>query len=304
MARKVILTCAVTGNAPLNHRYNAETPFPVTPVQIARAAIDSARAGASIVHIHVRDPKTGEGSRDPVLFKEVVDRIRQSGVDVVLNLTCGGGATFVPDPLDESRAGPGTDVASVAERTRHVQECLPEISSLDVTTGNQVEGKLEFVYLNTTRTLRAMAARFRDLNIKPELEAFQAGDVLFANQLIAEGLIDAPPLYQFVLGVRWAAPATPESMTYMRSLLPANANWTAFGLGRQQMPMAAQSVLLGGNIRVGLEDNHYLEQGRFATNVQLVERAAQIVMCLGESLATPEEARHLLGLKTAHTRTT
>jgi len=295
MSRKVILTCAVTGNAPFNPKHPA---MPVTPQQIAEACIEAAHAGASVAHIHVRDPKTGGGSRDPALFKEVVDRVRSSGVDIVLNLTCGLGAFFLPDPEDESRGLPESDVIPVAERVLHLEQCLPEIASLDITTGNQVEGQLEFVYLNTTRTLRAMAKRFQELGVKPELEVFSAGDILFGNSLIADGLIDGTPLFQMVLGVLWGAPATAETMIYQRSLIPANAQWAAFGIARQQMPMVAQSALLGGNVRVGLEDNLYLSRGVFASNSQLVERARTIIECMGMSVATPAEAREIMGLRT------
>lgn len=294
MSRKIILTCAVTGNAPFNPKHPA---MPVTPVQIANACLEAASAGASIVHIHVRDPETGAGSRDPKLFKEVVDRVRNSGVNIVLNLTCGMGAFFFPDPEDESRALPESDVIPAAERVKHLEKCLPEIASLDVTTGNQVEGHLEFVYLNTTRTLRQMARRFMELRVKPELEVFSPGDILFGNALIKEGLVEGPPLFQMVLGVQWGSPASAETILYQRSLLPPDAHWAAFGIGRDQMPMAAQAALLGGNIRVGLEDNLYLSRGVFATNGQLVERACTIVENLGMSIATPDEAREILNLK-------
>src|SRR5471032_108062 len=200
MSRKIILTCAVTGNAPFNPKHPA---MPITPAQIADACVEAAKAGASVAHIHVRDPETGGGSRDPKLFKEVVDRVRQSGTDIILNLTCGLGAFFLPDPEDEARALPESDIIPVAERVRHLEQCLPEIASLDITTGNQVEGPLEYVYLNTTRTLRAMAKRFQELNIKPELEVFSAGDILFGNALVKEGLVIGPAFYQMVLGVLW-----------------------------------------------------------------------------------------------------
>lgn len=294
MKRKVILTCAVTGNAPFNPKHPC---FPVTPAEIAESAIEAANAGASIVHLHVRDPETAEGSRDPALFMETVSRIRDSGVDIVINLTAGMGAFFLPDPEDEGRALPESDVVGVEERIEHLVDCLPEIASLDVTTGNQLEGTMEFVYLNTTRTLRAMAKRFQELGVKPELEAFQSGDVLFANQLLKEGLVDGTPMYQFVLGVLWGAPATPEAMIYLRSLLPENVQWAALGLGRMQFPIAAQSVLLGGNVRVGLEDNLYLDKGVFASNGQLVERARSIIENVGEAVATPAETREMLSLK-------
>jgi uncharacterized protein (DUF849 family) len=294
MSRKVIMTCAVTGNAPVNPKHPA---MPITPPQIAAACVEAAKAGASVVHIHVRDPKTSDGSRDPALFKEVVDRVRQTGVNIVLNLTCGLGALFLPDPEDESRGLPESDMIPAAERVKHLELCLPEIASLDITTGNQVEGKMEFVYLNTTRTLRLMAKRFQELNVKPELEVFSAGDILFGNSLVKEGLVNDPPLYQMVLGVLWGAPASTETMLYQRGLLPPQALWAAFGIARDQMPMVAQSALLGGHVRVGLEDNLYLSRGVFATNGQLVERARSIIENMGMSVATPDEARAMLGLK-------
>jgi len=294
VSRKVILTCAVTGNAPFNRKHPA---MPVTPAQIAASSIEAIKAGASIVHIHVRNPETGEGSRDLKLFKEVVDRVRSSGIEAVLNLTCGLGAYLLPDPVDERRALPESDVVPVTERVLHLEQCLPDIASLDITTGNQVEGQLEYVYLNTTRTLRAMAQRFQELNVKPELEVFSAGDILFGKQLIKEGLIDGPPLFQMVLGVQWGAPSGAETMIYQRSLLPSDAVWAAFGIGREQMPMVAQAALLGGNVRVGLEDNLYLSRGVFATNGQLVERARTIIESLGLEIATPSEAREIFAIR-------
>lgn len=293
-SRKVILTCAVTGNAPFNTRHPA---FPVTPEQIAAAALEAARAGASIAHIHVRDPKTGEGSRDPQLFKDVVDRIRDAGTDVLINLTGGLGAFLLPDPDDERRALPDSDVASVDERMAHFELCRPDLASLDVTTGNQVEGTREFVYLNTTRTLRAMAKRLRELRIKPELEVFGAGDIEFAKSLIAEGLIEGIPMFQFVLGVKWGAPMDTATIMYMRGLLPERVMWGALGIGKLEMAVVAQTTLLGGNVRVGLEDNLYLSKGIFATNGQLVERAQRIVEYLGYEVATVAETRAQLELR-------
>jgi uncharacterized protein (DUF849 family) len=295
VSRKVILTCAVSGNAPFNPQH---PNFPITPAQIAQNCIEAAAAGASVVHIHARDPETKLGSREPALFREIVDRIRSSGVDIVINLTCGHGAFFLPDPEDECRGLPESDVIPAAERMRHLVDCLPEIASLDITTGNQAEGSVEFVYLNTTRTLRLMAKRFQELGIKPELEVFSAGDVLFGNQLVQEGLISGTPLYQMVLGVKWGAPATAETVLYQRGLMPQGAHWAAFGIGRNQMPMVAQAALLGGNVRVGLEDNLYLSRGVFATNMQLVERAKNIIEQIGMSVATPAETRAQLGLRT------
>lgn len=291
--KPVIITCAVTGAAPVKpgHPY-----IPVTPEQIARSAIASAEAGAAAVHLHVRDPKTGRASQEVDLYREVVERIRAFDTDVLLNVTAGGYARLYPDPEDERRALPCSTVASVATRVKHIQDTCPDICSLDVTTANHGEGDNEFVYMNTARTLRAMAGCFQELGVKPELEVFQAGDVLFAKQLMAEGLIDTPAMFQFVLGVKWGAPADPETVMYMRNLLPSGVNWTAFGISREQMPMVATSVLLGGNVRVGLEDNLYLSRGVYARNEELVTQAANIVKALGREVATPDQAREILRL--------
>lgn len=292
--RKVILTCAVTGNAPFNRRHPA---FPVTPAEIARECIEAAKAGAAVVHIHVRDPSTGTGCREPALFKETVDRVRDSNVDVILNLTAGLGAFFLPDPMDESRGLPDSDVISVDARVAHLAECRPEMASLDITTGNQVEGDKEFVYLNTTRTLRAMAKRFQELKVMPELEVFGPGDIEFGKELCREGLVTGRPLFQFVLGVKWGAPADTKTILYLRDLLPPEAIWGALGIGRLEFQVLAQTAICGGNVRVGLEDNLYLSRGVFASNRQLVEKARVIIESLGHELAGPGEARRLLGLK-------
>jgi uncharacterized protein (DUF849 family) len=291
--KPVIVTCALTGGA----KYNPEQPYvPVTPEEIANSAIASAKAGAAVAHIHVRDPETTAASQDVDLYREVVERIREADTDIVINVTAGGYARFLPDPADESKALPGSTVAPVDVRVKHIEETLPDICSLDVTTANQGDGATEFVYLNTTRTLRAMAKRFQSAGVKPELEVFQAGDILFARQLIDEGLVDAPAMFQFVLGIQWGAPADPETVMYMRNLLPEGANWTAFGISRSQMPMVATSVLMGGNVRVGLEDNLYLKRGVFARNEELVAQAVNIVESLGRRVATPDEAREILGI--------
>ncbi len=293
MKRKVILTCAVSGAAPFNPNHPC---FPDTPEKIAEAVIEAAGAGASIAHIHARDPETGTASRKREHFREIVDRVRQSGVDIVINLTAGHGAFYIPD-LEGLRRGEESDVIGADERIAHLIECLPDIASIDVSTGNQVEGGTEFVYLNPTDTLRIMAKRFQQMGVKPELEAFGVGDILFANQLLEEGLINDPPLYQLVLGVKWASPADTKTVDYLQGFIPEGAHWGAMGIARDQMRMVAQSVLLGGNVRVGLEDNLYLERGVFATNGQLVERATTIINALGETVATPSEAREMLGLK-------
>lgn len=296
MSNKTILTCAVTGGAPYNKKHPS---MPVTPKQIADACIEAASAGASIVHIHVRDPETGEGNRDRAHFREVVDRVRQTGTDIVLNLTCGMGAYFLPDPENEGLMLPGSDVVGVDERVAHVEELLPEIATLDIVTNNQVEGPTEYIYFSPTHTLRAMAKRFQAAGVKPELEVFGPGDILFGNKLVEEGLIDGPPMMQMVLGVQWAAPHGVETILYQKSLMAPGTIWGAFGIGREQMPMLAHTLLLGGNIRVGLEDNLYMSRGVWATNGQLVERAYTLVNAVGGyEVATPAETREMLKLRT------
>lgn len=294
--KKTILTCAVTGGAPYNKKHPS---MPVTPKQIADACIEAASAGASIVHIHVRDPETGEGNRDRGHFREVVDRVRQTGTDIVLNLTCGMGAYFLPDPEKEGHMLPGSDVVGVDERVAHVEELLPEIATLDIVTNNQVEGPTEYIYFSPTHTLRAMAKRFQAAGVKPELEVFGPGDILFGNKLVEEGLIDGPAMMQMVLGVQWAAPHGVETILYQKSLMAPGTIWGAFGIGREQMPMLAHTLLLGGNIRVGLEDNLYMSRGVWATNGQLVERAYTLVNAVGGyEVATPAETREILNLRT------
>jgi uncharacterized protein (DUF849 family) len=290
VSKPVVLTCAVTGEGPFNR---AHPNFPVTPQQICDAVLEAAEAGASAVHCHVRDPETGNGSHAPELYAELVNLIRATGVDIILNLTCGGNAYFVPEPFDSANPGPRSTAASVATRLRHIAECRPEIASLDVTTMNDGD----IVYLNTAPTLRALAEGFKEYGAKPEIEVFGPGDILFARDMISKGIIEQPPIFQFVLGVNWGMPATLETVTYMRGLLPENAVWGMLGIGAAQMPVAALSAIMGGNIRVGLEDNIYLERGIFATNGQLVTRARQIAENLGRPIATPGEARQILGLK-------
>ncbi len=271
--------------------------MPVTPQQIAADAIAAAQAGAAIVHIHVRDPETGIGGRDPALFREAVGIIRDSKTDVVLNLTAGmGGILHLPDE-DPMAAGPKTDLVPSAERFRHVVELLPEICTIDC--GSMNFGK-EDVVVNRPRDLAWMAKRAQELGVKPELECFDMGQVQHALDLIDAGLIDGRPLFQFVLGVAGGAPATPESMLTLRNMLPRDAFWAAFGIARHEFPMVAQAALLGGNVRVGLEDNLYLGAGQLATNAQLVEKAARILDQLGFGLMSPGDVRDELGLKTFH----
>lgn len=293
MHKNVILTCAVTGAGDTTKK---NPNVPVTPKEIAKSAIDAAKAGATIAHIHVRDQKTGDISHDPKLFREVVERIRESETDVILNLTSGGGGDWIPSVENPAVGGPGTDMQTPEERHEPVGELLPELCTLDC-------GSLNFgdqLYISTTDWLRKQARLIQQSGVKPELECFDTGHLRFANQLIEEGLIDGDPMFQFCLGIPWGADADAETMLYMRDKLPKNAHWSAFGIGRMQMPVAIQSMLLGGNVRVGLEDNLYLDKGVLATNAQLVERAATFMSGLGVTPMTPAEARKFLGLKNPH----
>jgi uncharacterized protein (DUF849 family) len=293
MQRKVMISCAVTGSADTPGRNPA---VPVTPQQIAASAVDAAKAGAAIVHIHVRDPETTRPSMDPALYREVVDRIRSSGTDVVINLTTGPGARFVPGTDDPLKAAPGTNLKTPQERVRHVVEIRPEICSLDMGSMNMGG----YAFINTPATLEAMAVAIREAGVMPELEVFEAGHLLLARRMIETGHINAPSLFQICLGISWSQPATPEAMTYMRGLLPHDCTWFAFGISLHQFPMVAQTVLLGGHPRVGLEDNIYLEKGKLApSNAALVEKAANIVEILGDHVATPQDARQMLGLQRA-----
>ena len=291
MNHEVIVTCAVTGAGDTVGKHPA---IPVTPKQIAEAAIEAAKAGATVAHCHVRDPKTGRGSRDPQLYREVVDRIRSSGTDVIINLTAGMGGDFEvgdPDPL---KHGPNTDLVGALERLVHVEELRPEICTLDCGTLNFGDGN--YIYVSTPAQLRAGAQRIQELGVKPELEIFDTGHLWFAKQLLKEGLLDAPPLFQICLGIPWGAPADTTTMKAMADNLPPGAQWAGFGIGRMQMPMVAQAMLLGGHVRVGLEDNIWLDKGVPATNGTLVQRAVEIIARLGARALTPAEGRRKLGL--------
>jgi uncharacterized protein (DUF849 family) len=271
MNNDVIITCAVTGAGDTTSRSNL---VPITPRQVADAAIEAARAGAAVVHVHVRDPETGQGSRDPALFREAVDMIRDSGVDMIINLTAGMGGDWVPSEEDPSLPGPGTDMIGPEARLAHVVECKPDICSLDCGTMN-----------------------FGDLGVKPELEVFDLGQIRLARSLIEDGLIEAPPMFQICLGIPWGAGADTETMSAMKQALPADAIWAGFGISRMQMPMVAQAVLLGGNVRVGLEDNIYLDRGVLASNSMLVTRAVEIIERMGARVLGPDEARSNIGLR-------
>jgi uncharacterized protein (DUF849 family) len=257
MRRKVIISCAVTGSADTPGRNPA---VPVTPEQIANSAIDAAKAGAAIVHIHVRDPKTTKPSMDGAHYREVVERIRGSGTDVLINLTTGPGARFTHDERDPSKPSAESVLKSPQERVRHVVELKPDICSLDMGSLNMGDR----VFINTPKHLQAMAMAIKDAGVMPELEVFETGHLLLAKRFIADGYVKPPGMFQICLGISWGQPATPEAMTYMRNLLPPEAPWFAFGISLHQFPMVAQTVLLGGHPRVGLEDNIYLERGKLA----------------------------------------
>lgn len=291
MNRKVMISCAVTGSADTPGRNPA---VPVTPQQIAESAIDAAKAGAAIVHIHVRDPQTTKPSMEFDHYREVVDRIRASGTDVVINLTTGPGARFVPGLDDPLKFGPATTLRPVQDRVQHVIKLKPEICSLDMGSMNMGNN----VFVNSVGYLEAMATAIRDAGVLPELEVFETGHLLLAKRMIESGFIEPPGMFQICLGISWAQPATPEAMAYMRNLLPPDAPWFAFGISLNQFPMVAQAVLLGGNVRVGMEDNIYLARGQLApSNAALVEKAVQIIEVLGDQVATPAEARQMLGTR-------
>jgi uncharacterized protein (DUF849 family) len=292
MNLEVIVTCALTGAGDTVGKHPG---VPVTPRQIADAAIEAASAGAAIAHIHVRNPETGKFSRDVDLYRQVVEMIRASDVDVIINLTAGMGGDFELGATDPKIAGPNTDLIGPLERLAHVEALLPEICTLDCGTLNFGDGNM--IYISTPDYLRAGAKRIQELGVKPELEIFDTGHLWFAKQMLAEGLLDAPPMFQFCLGIPWGAPADTVSMKAMADNLPAGAVWAGFGIGRMQMPMVAQAVLLGGHVRVGLEDNLYLGRGVLASNGQLVEKAVRIIDLLGARAVTPAEARKKLGLK-------
>ena len=292
MNNEVIVTCAVTG---AGDTLGKHPEVPVTPEQISNAAIAAAKAGASVAHIHVRDPETGLGSRDTNLFKEVVERIRDSETDVVINLTAGMGGDWVPSEENPSMPGPGTDMIGPEERLAHVKEIHPEICSLDCGTMNFGNGNE--IYISPPGYLREMASMIQEWGVKPELEVFELGQIRFAKQMIKEGLINEPPMFQICLGIPWGAEQTVDSMKVMKDELPTNASWASFGIGRMQMPMAAASVAMGGNVRVGLEDNLYVEKGVLASNDQLVTRVIEIIQRMGSRVLSPKETRDKLKLK-------
>jgi uncharacterized protein (DUF849 family) len=292
---EVFVTCAVTGAGDTTGKSDK---VPVTPKQVADAAIEAAKAGAAIAHIHVRDPETGKGSRDPKLFKEVVDRVRDSGTDVVLNLTAGMGGDLVfgkgekPLPLD----GAGTDIAGPLERLAHVEECLPEICTLDCGSMNFAAGG-DYVMCNTPAQLMTMAKRVQELGVRPELEVFDFGHMVMVKDMIKAGVLDDPVMIQLCMGIPYGAPDDPNTFMALVNQLPEGAVFSAFSIGRSQLPYVAMAALAGGNVRVGLEDNIYLERGVMATNGQLVERARIILEAMNVKVLGPDEVRAKLQLK-------
>jgi len=291
--RNVFITCAVTGSGGTQDRSHH---VPRSPEQIANSAIDAAKAGAAIVHCHVRDPETGVPSRDPGMFREVTDRIRDAEIDVVLNLTAGMGGDMVfgdveaPLPVNKD----GTDMAGATERVKHVAECLPEICTLDCGTMNFAEA--DYVMTNTPGMLRAMGGMMTELGVCPEIEAFDTGHLWFAKQLVEEGVLKSPALVQLCMGVPWGAPDDMNTFMAMVNNVPTDWNWSAFSLGRNQMNYVANAVNAGGNVRVGLEDNLWLGKGQLATNAQLVERAVTIIENMGSTVMGPNAVREKLGL--------
>lgn len=293
MNREVFITAAVTGSGATQDKSHH---VPRSPEQIANSAIDAAKAGAAIVHCHVRDPKTGAPSRDLKLYRELTDRIRESDTDVVLNLTAGMGGDMVfgdaekPFPLNEK----ATDMVGASERMAHVIECLPEICTLDCGTMNFAEA--DYVMTNTPGMLRAMGQIITDFDVRPEIEAFDTGHLWFAKQLVEEGILKSPAMVQLCMGIPWGAPNDMNTFMAMVNNIPIDWYWSAFSLGRDEMPYVAAAILAGGNVRVGLEDNIFLERGVLATNAQLVEKAVGIVEGMGAKIIGPEKVREKLGL--------
>lgn len=294
MNPKVIITCAVTGAGDTVGKHPA---IPVTPEQIANAALEAADAGAAVVHCHVRNVKTGKGARNVEYYEEVVERIRGKNKSVIINLTAGMGGDLEIGPGETPRSfnEANTDLVGPVERLAHVVKIRPEICTLDCGSLNFGDGNT--LVVQTPSQLREQAKLIQSYGVKPEMEIFDSGNLWFAKQLVAEGLIDDPPLFQLCLGIPWGAPGNTQTMAYQVGELPKNAIWAAFGIGRNQMPMVAQAVILGGHVRIGLEDNLYLEKGVYASNGSLTERAVKIIELIGSKVASPDEARDILKLR-------
>ena len=288
----IFITCAITGSGSTQ---DLSSNVPRSPKQIADSAIAAAKAGAAVVHCHVRDPKTGVPSRDPRLYRELTDRIRDSKTDVILNLTAGmGGDMFFGPPSAPLPLKNETDMGSAESRMEPIADCLPEICTLDCGSMNFGEG--DYVMTNTPGMLRAMGSMMTALGIKPEIEAFETGHLWFAKQLVKEGVIESPALVQLCMGIPWGAPNDLNTYMAMVNNIPSDWHWSSFSISRDQMPYVAASVLAGGNVRVGLEDNIWLEKGVLATNESLVKKATIIIEAMGSTLMSPQQVRDLLGL--------
>jgi uncharacterized protein (DUF849 family) len=289
--KPTILTCAVTGTFPTRAHNPA---LPVTPEEIAVACVGAAKAGAAICHIHVRDPKTGLPSMELAYYREVVERIRKSGTDLIINLTCGPGGRFIPSDDDPTKAAPGTNFKTAEVRTEHIVELKPEICTLDLNTNWFGGGAV----INTPRNIKIMAERMYASGVKPEMEVFDSGDLVLAADLVADGTLKQPLLFQIVTGIKYGFPSTPEAMMLAKSMLPKGCEWAAFGAGRHAFTMLAQAYILGGHCRIGMEDTVHLAKGTPApSNAALVEKAVGIVRALGGQIATVAEAREMLGLQ-------
>jgi uncharacterized protein (DUF849 family) len=291
MTSKTIISCAVTGNVVTREHH---PDLPVTPAQIAQAALDAASAGAAIAHIHVRDPVTGKPSMRVDLYAEVVERIRAQNHDLIINLTTGEGGRFTPSEDDPKVAAPGSTLTQPENRVAHVVAIKPDICSLDFNTMNSGAN----VVINTPTNVRKMARAIVEAGVMPEIEVFDSGDIHMARDLIEEGTLVGPHLFQLVTGVKYGASSTGSTLLYLKSLLPAICQWSAFGLGRMEFPMVAQAFLLGGHVRVGFEDNVYISKGKLARdNAQLVAKCVNILELLGGEVASAAEARAMLGLR-------
>jgi uncharacterized protein (DUF849 family) len=290
MQEKIVLTCALTGAGP----YSGNPNQPVTPDQIAESGLAAADAGAAILHIHVRDPKTKEFSGELELYEETVGLIRKYNSNVILNLTTGLGSGYYPeDPMLPLKAGPGTHLWTAEKRVEHVLKLKPEICTFDLVTAQVFGG----IVISTEQQLSKMAQLIRAAGVLPELELFDSGDVVLAKHLIKKGVLEGPGIYSFVMGLNFTMPADTETMMFIRNMLPTGAQFTGFGIGRNQFPMAIQSALLGGHVRVGMEDNAYISKGVYAeSNAQQVLKVKHLLSDLGAELASPDEARHTMGL--------
>lgn len=290
MQDTIVITCALTGAGP----FSGNPAQPITPRQIADSGLEAAEAGAAILHVHVRDPQTAQFSGELALYEEAVALIREQNSDVILNLTTGLGSGFYPaDPLLPIAPGPETHIWSPEKRVEHVLKLKPEICTLDLVTAQVFGG----IVISTEQVLTRMANLIREAGVRPEIELFDAGDAVLAKHLIKKGVLEGPGMFSFVMGLNFTMPADTETMTYIRNQLPAGAQWQGFGIGRNQFPMAVQSALLGGHVRVGLEDNAYISKGKFAkSNAEQVTKARLLIENLGPAIATPTQARAILGL--------